>query len=111
MSREQKIQQILDIFDKLTPENKQLALKAASAIHHESLKTRLRRQQIMNNIVFNEILDYYKTEKAAGTCETLLIMDLFNYGVMYGKRSERARRRGTTNNNGIMVDVNRRDSK
>lgn len=92
MTREQKINRILDLFEKLgameeTPEQK--------AEREEFAKLdKLLSQQCTSPELDSFYNTYIKRKQAAKYDECLLIMDIFNYGVICGKRAERAHRKG-----------------
>jgi hypothetical protein len=102
--RNAAIEKILDTVDKLNPENKQKFIEFMEELHHESLRERLDMQYLPNRVNLDELWNYVCIERKNKRDETMLMLNIFEYGRIYGIRSERARRaRKDISNCGLLV--------
>lgn len=90
MTREEKIDYLEDLIMELAVKERERAEKEQLA----ELRELLNHQLTPTGPEFELLRRYINAEKAENPvfCEALMCIDVFNYGVMCGKRAERARR-------------------
>lgn len=92
MTREEKTEYLADLIIKLMEKEQQRAEQEQLA----DLRELLNKQYVPTSPEFDLIRRYIIAKKAESPVysEALMCIDVFNYGVMCGKRAERARRKG-----------------
>lgn len=88
MSREEITEKLIDNLMKL-----QELVKLDEEKEHDKLR-KLLGHQVIRDKELNPIWKYYQKEQAQNKDNTLLFLDIFNYGRICGIRAERARRKG-----------------
>lgn len=92
MTREEKIDHLLNMLEKLGMVKEPTPEEIAAENEYKAL------EQLLSFQCFTDDIDrfyhnYIKRKKRAKYDECLLILDIFNYGKICGKREERARRK------------------
>ena len=96
MTRAEKINHIVDLLVKLSEQAEQEKQEKEQREFKE-LETLLG-YQCLSAELDNFYNTYIKRKRAAGEDPCFILMETFNYGVICGKRAERARRKGGAHN-------------
>ena len=80
--------------EEITAEILELLNKLYEKANHEKLRAILHKQPIHDGNLYEDLASYVRNEKKSKKFdETLLYLDIFNYGYISGKQADRARRK------------------